>query len=382
MEDTTTSTATQEHGGWSSLPVDLLKIILDLLPWSSHPMFAATCMHWRSAVSPFYPAWITPVLLNAAEVGTTNIRYYSPYYHKNFEVAKTLDTPNAKLCCANGRRLTLSQRAGGEFTVVHTNLVTGKICRLFPLEYMSFDFVVYNGGARRMLGITMIGSLQVYRAIETDDNDGAWHDWESSDDSGDRPRPPYVSPMTNPVFHRGLLYMLGVDGRLAVYDDDNRRVEGFRILDMPKGFGFECDGYYLFQSDEGELMAVLMGNRGPPVHVVKLNEQSMEWEEVESLEGRALFTGTLTTTMVKTEIKWMQNKIFVPRLYDWPETIHVDLVNREGELAFVPISTGGSAQRGGSCGTSIWTYELGMEEASEFSDTVKLDYSIWVNFSK
>ncbi|CAL5074473.1 unnamed protein product [Urochloa decumbens] len=327
MEDTT-STATRQEHGWSSLPSDLLKIIVDLLPWSSHPRFAATCKHWRSAASPFYPAWITPLLLNAAEVGTTNVRYYSPYYHKNFEVAKTLDTPNAKLL----------------------------------LTYTSFDFVVYDDGARRMFGISMIGSLKVYRAVEADD--GAWSDWESLYDS-DHPKPYYVSPMMNPVFHRGLLYMLCVDGRLAVYED-SRREEGFRILDMPKGFGFECDGYYLFESDEGELMAVLMGNRhGPPVHVVKLNEQSMEWEEVESLEGRALFTGTLTTTMVKTKVKWMQNKIFVPRLYDWPEPIHVDLVNREGELAFVPISTG-VVQHGGARGTSIWTHELGPEEASEF----------------
>ncbi|CAL5064562.1 unnamed protein product [Urochloa decumbens] len=378
MEDTT-STATRQEHGWSSLPSDLLKIIVDLLPWSSHPGFAATCEHWRSAVSPFYPAWITPLLLNAAEVGTTNVRYYSPYYHKNFEVAKTLHAPNAKLCCANGHRLTLCQRAGGndEFIVVHTDLVTGKVYNLFPPEYTSFDFVLYDDGARRMFGISMIGSLEVYRAVETDDD--AWSDWESLYDS-DHPKPYYVSPMTNPVFHRGLLYMLCVDGRLAVYED-SRREEGFRILDMPKGFGFECDGYYLFESDEGELMAMLMGNRrGPPVHVVKLNEQSMEWEEVESLEGRALFTGTLTTTMVKTKVKWMQDKIFVPRLYDWPEPIHVDLVNREGELTFVPISTG-VVQHGGARGTSIWTHELGPEEASEFWETVKLDYSIWVDFS-
>ncbi|CAN6217533.1 unnamed protein product [Urochloa humidicola] len=146
----------QEHG-WSFLPADLPNIIVGLLPWSSHPMFAATCKHWRSAVSPFYPAWITPLLLNASEVGTTNIRYYSPYYHKNFEVDRMLDTPKAKLCCANGHRLTLCQRADGEFIVVHTNLVTGKIYSLFPPKYKSFDFVVYNGTHQRMFGITMIG---------------------------------------------------------------------------------------------------------------------------------------------------------------------------------------------------------------------------------
>ncbi|OEL28026.1 hypothetical protein BAE44_0010956 [Dichanthelium oligosanthes] len=338
-------------------------------------MFAATCKHWRSAVSPFYPAWLTPVLLNTVDVGTACIRYYSPYYHKNFEVFRTLQTPNAKLCCANGRRLTLCQLADMELTVVDADLVTGDVYDLYSLERTSFAFVVYSS-SKRMFGIGVIGALQIARAIESDD--GGWYGWEFSEFKyPDGPKLD-VSPKTNPVLHHGLLYLLGVDGRLAVYDD-NRLEEGFQVLDMPKGFGFECDDYYLFESDEGELMALLMGRRGPPVHVVKLNEQRMEWEKVESLEGRTLFTGTLTTTMVKTTVKWMQDKIFTPRLYNWPETILVDLVDREGEVAFVPISTA-AAQHGGARGTTIWNCGLGPQEASEFWETMKVDYSIWVNF--
>ncbi|GJM98902.1 hypothetical protein PR202_ga15954 [Eleusine coracana subsp. coracana] len=138
-------------------------------------------------------AWLTPVLLNAVDIGSTNIRYYSPYYHKNFEVDETLEAPDAKICCANRDHLTLYHRDGHYIIVVHANLATGFIRKLEPLHIRhTLDFVI----------------------------------------------------------------------------------------------------------DDGELMAVLADRRGSPLYVVKLNEDTMEWEKVKSLEGRALFTGTLRTIMV------------------------------------------------------------------------------------
>lgn len=129
-------------------------------------------------------------------------------------------------------------------------------------------------------------------------------------------------------------------------------------------------------------MAVLFGRRGTtPVHIVKLNEQDMEWEKVETLGGRALFTGTLTTLMRKTKVKWMQNKVFLPRLYEWPETVRVDIVDGHGELAFIPTSEGGMAPAAKD-GKSIWSHELGSEKSAEFWDTERVDYSIWVDFDK
>ncbi|KAL6655642.1 hypothetical protein ACP70R_006468 [Stipagrostis hirtigluma subsp. patula] len=359
---------------WSSLPVDILETILERLPWSSHPRFAAACAHWRSAVSPFYPAWITPLLFNTVDVGTTCVRYYSPYFHKNFQVVDTLQTPNARIRCANGSSLTLCQRVNNELIVADVKLAAGVIYDLFPLECAEFEFVVYDG-ARRMFGVTAFGVLRVARAMKSDD--GRWYRWKFSDFPDGGPELE-AAPVTNPVLHRGLLYLLGVDGRLAVHDD-SRLEEGFRVLDKPKGFGFEYDDCYLFESDAGELMVVLFGRRGTPIHIVRLDEREMEWVKVDSLEGRALFTGTLTTMMVKTDVKWMQDKIFVPRLYDWPEIVLVDLVNRGGELAFVPRS-GTASQDGGACGKDIWTFRFGDEEPKEFWETTKIDYSIWVHF--
>ncbi|KAL6655944.1 hypothetical protein ACP70R_006770 [Stipagrostis hirtigluma subsp. patula] len=373
MEAAASSSTAPAKRSWSSLPADLLELTLKRLPWSSHPRFAATCSHWRSVVSPFYPAWITPLLLNAVDVGSTNVRYYSPYFHKNFEIADTLQTPHARICCSSGHRLMLCHQAGSDFVIVDVNLATGVIYDLI-LPERTFDFIVFDGG-KKTFGVRAAAVFQVACAVECEDDNGCRCEFSELS-----PAALMAAPTTNPVLHRGLLYMLGVDGRLAVHDE-RRHEEGLRVLDEPKGFGIECEDCYLFESDKGELMAVLVGRRGSPLHVVKLNEQRMEWEKVESLEGRTLFTGALTTMMVKTDVKWMKNKIFMPRLYDWPETVHVKLVNLEGELAFVPKSSM-VAENGGADGTKIWTCEFGHEEPKEFWETIKVDNSIWVDFKK
>lgn len=93
-----------------------------------------------------------------------------------------------------------------------------------------------------------------------------------------------------------------------------------------------------------------------------------------------MFTSTLTTLMRKTKVKWMQNRVFFPRLYEWPETVHVDIVDRDGELAFVPTFTGADAKPAID-GANMWSHEIGSEEPTEFWDTERLNYSIWVDFN-
>ncbi|KAF7023959.1 LOW QUALITY PROTEIN: hypothetical protein CFC21_036381 [Triticum aestivum] len=375
--DGETEATTSRDRDWSSLPTDLLIEILRRLRWSSHPGFALACSRWRSAVSPFYPASVTPLLLNAARVGSTNARFYSPYFDKSFELAATLGAPGAKICGAAGRRLTLAL----PHLVRNVDLGSGIAHDMPPVDQVGFDFVVGDGGdgaAGRMVGVSAVMFLRA--ALSFRNGDGGWTDWDFTPyEFG----PAFVpSPSCNPVFHGGLLYLLGQDGRLAVYDQ-RMHDQGFEILEKPRSFGFECEDSYLVESGQDELMAVLVGLRGPPVNVVKLNEHTMEWEKVESLEGSVLFTGTLTTTMKKTGARWMQDRIFLPRLFDWPEAIPADLVQHDGELAFVPKQEcAWPAVRDDTYVTNMWSYKLGQsgEEAREFWETEKLDYGVWVDF--
>ncbi|CAN6174141.1 unnamed protein product [Urochloa humidicola] len=378
----------QQQRDWSSLPKDLLRLVLDLLPWSSHPSFGAACRHWRSVQvqTPFFPAWVTPLLLSAADVGSTNLRFYSPYYHKNFEISSTLEAPGAKICCAVGRHLTLLRWK----RVLEADLATGHVQELPPVDYTKFDFVVYDG-SRRMFGVYTLGPPRAAIAIR--DDDGSWQDWDYPAPLPEDAAMIQASSNCNPVLHGGSLYVLYADGKLAVYDERRTHDEDdgyLEILDKPECFGggLQCEFSYLFESDEGELMAILVGRRGTPVHVVKLNEQEMEREKVESLQGRALFTGTLTTMMRKTNVKWMRDKIFLPRMmHGWPDTVRVDIVDRDGELAFVPTSTHQAdatvVVAAANQGAGIWSYEMGSkEEPREFWDTEKVDYSIWVDFNR
>uniref|UniRef100_M8B7Q4 F-box domain-containing protein n=1 Tax=Aegilops tauschii TaxID=37682 RepID=M8B7Q4_AEGTA len=276
---------------WSSLPVDLLILILKRLRWSSHPSIALVCRQWSSAMSPFYPVWITPLLLNTTDVGTTNVRYYSPYFQKNFEIGDTLEAPDAKICYANGRYLTLCMSK----QILKVDLLTDDFYRLAPIS-QRFEHIIYNGMGK-MFGISTL-AVQVI-ACCMQNSDGVWEHWEYS--YPDRTKFT-ASPGSNPVLHHGLIYLLLEDGRLAVCDE-RRHEEGFEILEKPRGFGFVYEDSYLIESGQGELMVVLIGRRGSPVDVFKLNGPTMEWDKMESLDGRALFTGTLTTIMKKTTIK-------------------------------------------------------------------------------
>ena len=81
----------------------------------------------------------------------------------------------------------------------------------------------------------------------------------------------------------------------------------------------------------------------------------------------------------------MQNKIFVPRFYEWPDIVYADCIEQDGEFAFVPISQGVDTKvevSNGAYDTTMWSYELGPpEKATDFWETERPDCFIWVDFS-
>uniref|UniRef100_A0A0E0IIT0 F-box domain-containing protein n=1 Tax=Oryza nivara TaxID=4536 RepID=A0A0E0IIT0_ORYNI len=146
----------------------------------------------------------------------------------------------------------------------------------------------------RLFGIELTFTIEIASSIRN--NSGEWEDWKLAENHLDWSRF-RASPVTNPV--------------IAVYDPC-RHDEGFKILDKLNSFGFKGEDSYLLESNQGELMVVLIERHGKMVHVVKLNEQRMEWEKY-SLHGQTVFTGSQTTMMKKTKFNWMEIKVFFLR---------------------------------------------------------------------
>jgi outer membrane protein assembly factor BamB len=86
--------------------------------------------------------------------------------------------------------------------------------------------------------------------------------------------------------------------------------------------------------------------------------------------------------MKKTGIKWMENKTFLPRLYDWPDNVSVACVERDGEFAFVPKSVDANKVKvfNETQGTNMWSYELAQPD-KDFWATERPSCSIWVDLS-
>lgn len=119
-----------------------------------------------------------------------------------------------------------------------------------------------------------------------------------------------------PVLHKGLWYCIGERGRLGVFDPMKSE---WSVLEEPNGFGTE-----------------LKYKNCTPINVLRLNEEEMAWERVESLGSRAIFTGTLSSRSMDKPPGAMANKVYLPKFYGCPQVIQAELTNSVGRLGFVP----------------------------------------------
>ncbi|EAZ08983.1 hypothetical protein OsI_31248 [Oryza sativa Indica Group] len=147
---------------WSSLPSDMLALVLERLGWSSHPRLRADVPALALRRVALYPAWITPLLLSCADVvGRTNIRYYSPYFEVIMQKAASSNDAT-RIFCSNEQRLTLFS----PFSISQIDLLTSVAYELPCTPHYSYDFIVYDDGSRRVYCVNTTLALQLARSTE------------------------------------------------------------------------------------------------------------------------------------------------------------------------------------------------------------------------
>ncbi|XP_057428483.1 uncharacterized protein LOC130721913 [Lotus japonicus] len=117
----------------------------------------------------------------------------------------------------------------------------------------------------------------------------------------------------SPVFHKGSFYYLNEEGKLGVLKLAGEEDIDFDELEKPSA---PCTGYdnsFLAECN-GDLLTVFEGCFGEWVRVFRLNEATMTWVQVKSLENHMLFVGNISFSAV-ANVPGMENKIYFPRFY-------------------------------------------------------------------
>ncbi|XP_047044407.1 uncharacterized protein LOC124648738 [Lolium rigidum] len=358
-EGSTTSTRPphcRDRLDWSGFLPELLRLICRRLPLADVPRFASVCKHWNSCAFPVYPADAGPVLLHTLVTGAGSVRFYHPYVHKIFVLSTPRQTQGSRVFSADGNGCLMLQTP--RKTIMFVNLLDddagpavfetpprendeGFICCTphgdGDRPYDRSIFAVYPHMGRVRIQIWDRGSWKSFPSV------GGFFTMSFS---------------CNPVMHKGKLYCLGEDGDLGVYDPIKTE---WAVLPKPTGFGpgipyMNC---YLIES-QGELLAALTGSSNQtPIHVLRLNKKKMEWERMESLGGRALFTGTASSMLMARPPQSMANKVYLPRFYGRrPQVIQAELATSAGRLFFVPKEETLLNEDAGSGPGGSWCYEL------------------------
>ncbi|XP_042485539.1 F-box/kelch-repeat protein At1g57790-like isoform X2 [Macadamia integrifolia] len=297
-----------EESLWSDdLPEEVLGLIKLHLFGQDYCSFCAVCRTWRSKGNPF-PLHITPSSLIEIPAGLSDSRicssgdswllmwqysrqvfFLNPFNKTMIELP---DFPRQEWDLLPGMKKWSYHMPAFSFSSAPTssNCIVFGIARSLWAEEVSIC-IIRHGEARWTIHKCIANNL------------------------------PFMLSNANPVFHNGLVYCLGEDGNLGVFDphkDDDRREEcNWTVLDHPHTPPFVltiADGNRFLVQCNGNLFSVFQGHMGKGVSVFSLDHQTMTWNQVQDLEDHMLFLASQTSLsvgMVKAFDR-MGDKIYFP----------------------------------------------------------------------
>ncbi|CAI0403872.1 unnamed protein product [Linum tenue] len=137
-----------------------------------------------------------------------------------------------------------------------------------------------------------------------------WTQYEVMSDSSN-----FMSPFSNPIYHKGLLYFMGKNADLCIHDFEQKTTI---TIELPNRSCTSVQRSYLLECN-GKLLSVLMGHMGKVLEVYALDQEAITWKELDNLEDNMLFVSAasaLSATNSGEKISGLGNKVFLDRFKD------------------------------------------------------------------
>ncbi|KAL6645018.1 hypothetical protein ACP70R_016626 [Stipagrostis hirtigluma subsp. patula] len=295
---------------WSSLPADLLELIVQKVSFLDSLRLQAVCRGWsRLASKPIQNAK-SPLLLIAQGRTEASLITFDPMTGKKYELGVYISSrdpePQVLRCSRHGWVLITE----GEYCLFLMNPLKGLVLHLPPMDNHFFngitflsspgspDFMVVCVSDWRGLGTTTVRTWQPKN-----------EDWIVTEFEYD------VSfPMAyhNPVLFEDELYCLGRDGSLGVFNPSNMT---WKVLAKPEpiydDIEMEQNEHCCLVEWTGQLIAIFTAPRGEPIRMFKLDRSQMAWLELDDLAGAVLFLDSRDALARPAAREHLGNKIYL-----------------------------------------------------------------------
>ncbi|KAK2994921.1 hypothetical protein RJ640_004475 [Escallonia rubra] len=297
---------------WAVLPTDILNLIISRLYFPAEiSRFHGVCTAWKSVPAPLVRSqW----LMSKPPIGT-RLNFFHPLYCKPYSM-EIPELEFAKVRFSKDGWLLMSD---GDINFFYNPFTRAKV--ELPNLPQGYNGLFKNNRFKMMTftapptssdcAVFGVNSLfdEVICISTIVRGEGSWKICRFQNNV-----PMFPSPCS-PVICNGLLYCLGRDGKLGVFD----REEGkWTVLDKPEKAPFNSVYENFLMECEGDIMSVFVGTEGfkrcAKVSVCRLDRLKMEWQEIKELGDKMLFLSDSTCLSATSHIPGMENKIYFPVL--------------------------------------------------------------------
>ncbi|CAL1393502.1 unnamed protein product [Linum trigynum] len=306
-------------GGWNNVPTDLLCDIQSCLFGADRCYFRLACKAWQSAFSNsncesdlqlgnVQRNHRFPILVHIGS-NSEQVKFFDPVTNST----STLPSPSLKgtepivRCSKHGWLLISSQGSSSELFFL--NPFTSERIDLPKMLCHQDGFTFSSPPTSSDCMVICYTVCSTYVNLYSIHRGRYGWNYSSAEKKGTH----FKSSYSNPVYHQGLFYIMGMNGNLCIHDPGPRRSTKF--MSLPRSPCASIRRAHLLES-RGKLLSVFTGPMGRFLRVFELKHTTMAWKELYNLEDTMLFlssTSLLPATSSGADISGLGNKVFLDR---------------------------------------------------------------------